>query len=628
MIREDLRFDVQPEVVAWLEANIVLPPEMSPKSPGPFRTHKRPFMRPVLECWHPNSGVRQCTFTGAAQDAGKTTALTLGAGYRIAHSPMPMMLMGPTERWTIEKLVTERMHPLINANRLLSIHKPFNSDLFKNQFMAMSGGAINVVGANSSTSLAGGTKGIVAIDEAAKIEHVTREDAPEAHPILNALERTKEFRGIDFQWMSGTPNTAHHIFWTTYLAGDQTLMYVPCPHCGEYFAFEFEQRRGTKDLVVTEEHQEQAKPDHYRSLVWSPDARNKSGGWDEEKILKTARYICPHNGCEITDAEKPEMIQKYEERRTNLNAPKTHRSFRVNGFYGPNTRFGDIAVKFTQKGDLLTTGLQAFYNSWLALPWTTLDYNIKDEHILALKGTYPAKTLPFKPAVLLLTADPGEKLTHWTVTAVRSDGTLFLIDWGTLLSSAELLSADFLKHRIYPIEGTGEKLMPQLGYIDSGYLTETQYDICAASGGLYWPTKGSDARHGSWAETSASSRPGLKLYTYSDLQIKNELYGSRVAKRARPGLVLPIDIDGALILGLSGQQKDKDSDSWKKLPNDHYGDCIKLALLGSWIAKPLLLMLRQAEAEAAALTPPPVPDGGHPNTQENLSPPGVDQRGQ
>lgn len=595
MIRESLRFDVQPEVVAWLEANISLPPEMSPKSPGPFRTNKRPFMRPILECWHPNSGVRRCTVTGAAQDMGKTTTMVMGAAYRLVHSPMPMMLMGPTDRWTVEKLVTERMHPLINANHLLRSRKPLNPDLFKNQFMAMEGGAVNVVGANSATSLAGGTKGIVAIDEAAKIEHIAREDAPEAHPILNALERTKEYRGIDFQWLSGTPNTPHHLFWTTYESGDQTLPFVQCPHCkGDPFAFEFEQDKSHK---VTEETQEIARPDHYRSLVWSPDARNKNGTWNETTILRTAKYICPHNGCEISEDERFPMIEGFIEHRTNPDAPKTHRSFRANCFYGPNTRFGDIAVKFTQKGDLFTTGLQAFYNSWLALPWTTLDYNIKDEHIKALVGSYPRRTLPFKPALLVLTADPGEALTHWMVSAIRSDGAVFVIDWGTLLSSAELISAEFLKHRIYPIEGTSEKMMPQIGYIDSGYLAETQYAICEASGGFYWPFKGSDSKGGSWAQTTVSSRPRLKLYTYSDLQAKDELYGRRIARRSSPGIHLPADADGSLLLGLTGQQKDKDKDEWKKVPHDHFGDCAKYAMIASWIARDLLSIISANEAQ-------------------------------
>lgn len=592
-LRDDIRFEIPPDVTDWLEANIVIPAQMSPRTPGPFRTASRPFMRSVFDCFHPFSGVRACTFAGAAQDAGKTTVMTLGEVYLEYFSRMPSMLMGPSEHWAVEKLVKERLHPLINANPILAKLKPENPDHFTNLWMAMKRGAVNVVGANSATSLAGGTKGRVLIDEAAKIEHTIREDAPETHPILNAWERTKDYKGSDFHWMSATPNSPHHEFWLDFEVGTQTHFHVPCPHCGEYFPFEFEQ---DKQIKMAEDCQELAKPDYYRSVIWAEDARGKRGKWDAARIHATVRYICPHNGCEIEERHRRGMIDKYMAVHHNKDAPLSHRSFRVPGFYGPNTRFGDLAVKFTQKGSGKTTGLQAFFNSWLALPWTTLDFNVKDEHIVALCGTYARGTLPFKPAVLLLTADPGEALTHWMVTAVSTEGELFVIDWGTVLSPRELISADFLRARVYAVAGTGEKILPQIAYIDSGFQTEEQYKICKNSGGWMWPMKGTEAKHGGWNKTKVQAFPGMELYTYADVQAKDALYGQRIARAAKPGVVLPEDIDGALLLGLGGQQKDKVKGEWKKLANDHLGDCLKLALVGSWIAEPLLAVLRRPKA--------------------------------
>ena len=46
-----------------------------------------------------------------------------------------------------------------------------------------------------------------------------------------------------------------------------------------------------------------------------------------------------------------------------------------------------------------------------------------------------------------------------------------------------------------------------------------------------------------------------------------------------------------MIQGLAGQQKDRQTGKWKKLPSDHYGDCLKLALLGSQIAKDFLHLM-------------------------------------
>ena len=334
-------------------------------------------MRPILETWHPNSGVSKCTVTAGAQML-KTTALVLGQCYRIKFRPLPSMLVGPSETWAQRELSEKRMQALINAHAILEREKPFNKDRFKLLSMEMSGATITVVGANSPTALAGSTQGIVAIDEASKIEHTDREDAPEAHPIKNAFERTKDFTGMDFHYMSSTPNSPHHLFWEAYLAGDQTHFYVPCPHCREWFRFEFEEEKAEGALTPDQAGTilEGEMPKGYRSLIWSQDAKLENGLWDREKVIASARYICPHNGCEITDADKPGMVEQYEERRMNEAAPKTERSFRAPSFYAPPIRFGDMAWKFLDRGDLFNTGLQAFYNSWLALPWERLEVNI------------------------------------------------------------------------------------------------------------------------------------------------------------------------------------------------------------------------------------------------------------
>ena len=42
------------------------------------------------------------------------------------------------------------------------------------------------------------------------------------------------------------------------------------------------------------------------------------------------------------------------------------------------------------------------------------------------------------------------------------------------------------------------------------------------------------------------------------------------------------------MLGLSNQQKDALTGDWKEILNDHYGDCVKLALVGWWIAREIL----------------------------------------
>ena len=587
-LREDFSFSQAPPVTDWCEQNIVLPSKMAPASSGPFSVRRRPFMRSILECGHPQSGVRSLTLTAGSQ-VGKTTCCILILAYRIPHSPMPTLILGNSEDWLRVEISEKRLGALIEENPALRIHKPYDPAKFRKLTMEMSGGFIVFEGINSDTSTSGSTQGIVYICEAAKVVQHQRDQAPEAHPIKLAFERTKEFRGLELQLMDFTPNTPNHIAWQTYERGTQTHFHVPCPHCGHHFPFEFEVKKTAADDEdledILEAEQERASSDSYRSLIWSPDARRVDGSWDVEKVRASVRYVCPKNGCLITDELKPAMIDAYQEVHHNLNAPLSDRSFRIPSFYAPKVTFGDMAKEFLEKGDLITTGLQNYYNSWLALPWSVLAYNVSEKHITALRGVYARRILPTRPRMLVLTADPGEKATHWSVCAIMPDMSVLYIDWGSLISERDLISAAFLTTLRYYIAGTTEFMIPQVGYIDTGWATEECYDICEKSGGFFWPVKGNDAAVGTWNETRAASRPNLKLYTYSDTQLKDEFYGRRIQRKKGPPIVIPEDADFDLMQGLSGQQKDRQTGKWKRIAQDHYGDCGKYAVLASQIAR-------------------------------------------
>lgn len=580
-IRALLNFETPPSVVSWLEENIVMPVSMSPRQPGPFRVAARPQMAPILECFHPASGVRDITVSAGTQWA-KTTIGCLGTCYLIKNAPGPMLIAGPSEDWTKEEIAKKRLRALIDENHTLRVEKPYNSDDFKLLHMSMIGMPIDLVGANSPTALAGSTRRYVIIEEASKIQHTEHEDAPEAHPIKNAMERTKDFAGLDLHYLSSTPNSPAHIFWQRYLAGSQTTFALRCPHCQAWFPLEWIYE-GNRESIGGEFYA--ACPSDYVSVQWDKDARSATGTWDEEKVRATARFVCPSNGCLIDDEQKLGMIKDFEQSHANPLGGKDHRSFRIPSFYSPRVTFGDMALKFLDRGDLFTTGLQTFYNSWLALPWEETDVSVKMKDIeKCVEPAYTRGTIPFKPALLLLNADPGETLTHWEVVAVDSVGGLWVVDWGTVLSSRELISREFLKHRIYPISGTDEKMCPHLGYLDSGWQTEDQYDVCQASGGFLWPVKGSDAKHGSVSETRAASRPHLKLYAFSDRQAKNALYANRLNRQKDGGLHFPADADVDLKLGHANQKRDSDGE-WARVAQDHFGDCSKYGVVGFWIAR-------------------------------------------
>lgn len=563
-----------PGVAEWVEGNLVIPRKMSPVGHGRVNLELKPFMRWILECWRPGSGVRSCAVAGAAQ-LFKTTTLVLGLAYRMRFEPVPVLVMGPSRDWVKREIGGRRLHPLIEGNEVLRELMPVDAEKFRLLHMEMKGGDVVLCGANSDSELAGGTFGIVAVEEAAKITRQNSEDAQEGHPIDLAFERVNAFGSAGFRWLSSTPNSPLHPFWGWVTEGDLTLPGVRCPHCKQWFSFEVEvdESRG------------------YRSLVCDAGARGVDGLWDKGKVLETTRYICPVNGCVIGNDMKLGMLRGMEQRRTNAGAPGDARSFRVNFLHDPFLSFGEaLWMFFEAQGDLF--GLQNFYNSKLSLPWEEMECNVKEGQVEALKGGYVRGVIPFAPKTLVVTADPGEKQTHWEVVAVGGDGTLAVVDWGTVLHWDNLFDSEWVGKRAYAVAGEpGKVLRPRAGFIDSGDWTEEVYKFCrrsaggGASGWRWFPTKGSNATHGTWAVTTPPRYDEMELFTYVDHQAKLDLYLGRVALRRSPGLLLPGDADGALIQGHAGQQlvKTKEGRRWKKVPGDHYGDCTKLGLVASWV---------------------------------------------
>jgi len=592
-------------VVPWLEANITLPYKFAPNSSGPFSIKSRPYMRPILECWNPESGVQYCANSAGTQ-TNKSSVLTLGAAYRLVNDPLPMIIVGTSKDWTKEELSEKRLKVLIEENPILAAQMPANRDLFRTMSMDMSGGNVRFVGGNSPGALGGGTFGIVAIDEAAKLKHQGSEQTPEAHPINLAFKRTDAFGAMGFHYISSTPNVSTHLFWQLIMEGDQTHFWVECPHCHNHFFFDF---------IGTDEDREEyaatvgvSLPSDYKALTWDPEAKGNDGRWIEDEVRASTRYICPHNGCEITENERQPMVDDCQEHRHYTAAPASKRSFIIPSFYSPTISFATMSMEFLKSIELSLFGLQDYYNSRLARPFEVIKKNVKRENVLSLRGTHARGTVPRRPFLIFITADPGESKTHWSVTALMHDGALIVIDWGTVLAIEDLDSDAFRTAHRYSLAGTDEMIEPDVGYIDSGFSTIRVYDICDRRRPIargvpsfrWWPTKGSNTRTGTYTRAKISSHPALELYTYVDHTAKTELYGMRIAGAKDPAVVIPVNADvirsgddKGLVMGLSGQKMITvgDHEEWKRLPHDHYGDTLKIAMVGGWIARDLAASL-------------------------------------
>lgn len=591
IVAPHFRFTRAPGVTEWAEGNLVLPREMAPRAPGPFTTRGRPWQKELLEPWHPESGVRKFTVSAGVQIT-KTTGMVIGSSYRLRYSPVPIMLVyGMSADAAKREVSKKRLHPLINANECLRSLKPHNPDHFGASEMMMAYCPVLITGAGSSTNLAGSTQGIVGIDECGKIIQQSSEEAPEAHPMRLAADRTKDFVGMEFVWQSSTPNSPNHPFWVDCENGTFDHLFVPCPECGDFFPFEFESRRGSEVSAATDlvDTMEQGRPSEYRSVIWDQNARNADGTWDEGKVRETARYVCPHCGFDrITDADKPAMMDRYEVRSLNPRASSSNRSIRIPSFYSPQRRFGDLAMAFLGRGDLFTSGLQNLYNHELAKPWTEIDLKLKDEELWSCRAegdlAYVRGQVPQKPGFLFAASDPGGSTTHWMVGMIDAEENIWVVDWGTVLTIEDLLK-ERPKWSYARAGALDRKMVPRVGLVDSGDFTSEVYKMCQRSGGFWWPSKGSEATSGEWGQSKLDAYKGLMLYTYVDKVAKDELYDLRIQRRRGRRVFFPADATADLIDGMRGQERiDKGMRArWKKVREDHYGDCLKLLQVISWI---------------------------------------------
>jgi phage terminase large subunit GpA-like protein len=436
---------------------------------------------------------------------------------------------------------------------------PDDPDLFKKTEMQFKSCTVKLVGSNSEANLASRPTRYLFCDEVDKWPDASATEAPS---LELAMARTNFYRNICKRVLASTPTVETSAIWTQFMAGSQHRYHVACRSCGSEQHLEFDQVR------------------------WSDELRLPGGAWDLDGVADSACYQCRECGELWPQEIQRDLVASGRWIAGNPLAPRDHISCHISALYSPQMTWGELAKLFLQKQST-PGGLHDFRNTYEGLPFENRAASVREEAILDLRTGYRLRDIPDEvmrdgsPVILTLCADPGEKATHWTVEARNDQGESWVIDYGTVLSVEDLISADFLAARRYQLPVGGDVIGITAGLIDSGFLTERVYGVCAKSGGLYYPSKGSESTFGNYAVTSIKGL-NLLLYTYGDFAWKTHLYLERIKKKLPPRLHLPEDVGRDFIDGHSGQQMLENKNSrvspfyWKKVASDHYGDCSKL----------------------------------------------------
>lgn len=580
---ESLLLNERPLASEWAEANLNFPRGMSPNMPGRLSLDRTPYMREPLNCYL-DERVETMYLCWASQ-SGKSALLATGFACTVHLNPNNGIWSMKSDA-QMRRFSRNRLIPLIKDNECLRRHVKDAPGTLQPLSYELDNMDVKLTGVGSPAQMASETCAWVVADEAAKYEWLRKDEAP---PLELLRERTKGFPHR-FHVFASTPTEIDNDFWQGFLTGDMRQYFVPCPHCGEFFTFEF----------------------NSKNVVWDkPD----EGFSDIDLAERTVRYVCPHCGGDIYNEQKAEMMRRGEWRtseklRLEYGADRQEpsarvRSYQLNSMYSPFISWGQMVRTFLecQQKTNVATALQNFWNSWLGLPYEFTKVTVKKKHVSALCGTHHRNELPPDYYYTAVGYDPGGDATHWVAMAICAGGDIWVLDWGTLLSFRSQTHLENQGTESTPYWATvvdkpgvaphfsslkwSNGRGADFGFVDAGYSTADVYEECMMLPGKLQPTKGSAAKVGDfWQRPAGPSWVGLNVVTYVDYQLKMSLYGETIARGRKPRLILPRpeDCDEELFEGLSGQKlvQKNNGFEWRKVANDHYGDCIKLGGRLSW----------------------------------------------
>lgn len=453
-------------VSEWADENRVLSLTESSK-PGPWRTDYMPFLREIMDSFS-DPEVEEIGLIKATQEGGTEAILNM-MGSAICQDPGPMLVVYP-QKELAERISEHRIQPMILNCKELKRRFDENS---KRLDLNFTGGVnIGIVGANSPSDLASFPIRYVFLDEEDKYPV---QAGKEASPAKLAMERQKTYPANKKTVRVSTPVFESGPTWQNWLKADtQMECFVKCPHCGASWTFQF------------------------RQLRW-PEGSNP------DQARKEAFYVCGECGCVISDAEKNEMVRHCEWKPVRTNGSRRRIAFRLNAFYSPLLRFGDIAAEFLDDKDQPEL-LQNFINSWLGEPFKEVERELDADRLLAERQS-DYKKLIVPPGTVMLTGgvDVQRKCFYWVVRAWRANMTSYNIAHGQAFTWNEVEEAMNAEYR----DKRNGRFQVNLCAVDSGDQTDDVYDFCAVNREWAVPVKGSSNRMITKYRPSVIDRDGL-----------------------------------------------------------------------------------------------------------------------
>lgn len=567
----------------WAEKHITLSPEASPGNPGPYRSAKAPYTRFIMDLFL-DPKVREIIIKKSSQ-SGVTEAILNIIRYCVAVMPRNILYVIDSKE-EIGKLFRTRLVPSLRACKETAQRITEKEDDLTTRTLYLAGMWIMGIGGHSAGGLANKACTIGVLDEADKHPPNTGREGRSIDQLRARFKTIKDSK----LFLLSKPVDATDVTTLEYDTGTQHKCFVACPHCNEYQEFT----------------QERVQYSHCKDLT---------GDYDRERVLTEAYIQCVNAGTpkcpvgRITESQRRAQLsavpERFEFRQTNFrNVDPGKISIEITDLVSlfPKCTIGEIALDLiaAQKSLLKMKHVQA---ERFARAWKKSGAALKEDAIFKLCGPYHRGTVPFVPALVVLTCDKQGDVLKWVKHAFLMNGTHYICDWGELLAEDELMLVwrGAAPHRPLTCVVDGLQYQPQIGLIDEGFKTNEvrSFVIRANFAGQDWYT--SKGRGGlqvrSAVVESHYDHDGLTditCYHYNDDSFKQEMYLGQIGDFARilsgasklPRLWLPRpqDVEREFAAELCAEQLiDKENELgfskavWEKVgeAND-FGDGVKL----------------------------------------------------
>ena len=289
-----LKPDPLMNISEWADKYRILSQKASAE-PGKWRTSRTPYLKEIMDCLSPYSGIEKVVFMKGAQIGGTEVGNNF-LGYIVHLSPGPVMLVMPTVDGA-KRTSKTRIDPMFEAIPELKgvISDRRSKDASNTTLMKeFQGGVLVLTGANSAIGLRSMPVRYIFLDE---IDAYKGDVEGEGDPVNLAIKRTSTFnRRKIFMVSTPTIQGVSRIEYE-YEQSDQRHYMVPCPYCNK--------RQSLKWKQIHFENDDPA----------------------------TATYICEHCGAIIEEHLKTWMLENGIWEKTN---PKSIvAGFHLSSLYSP-----------------------------------------------------------------------------------------------------------------------------------------------------------------------------------------------------------------------------------------------------------------------------------------------------